>query len=334
MRGYVAARGSLLFLCLEAMKQGIIEASSWEPYLYVVYYENAGCGNGSAISMIGFTSDEEELLYGGRSQEGSCALESICLVDWKSSQCQDLQRTKAGNMTFSIGKEGFVFQCDNTNTDGECSMLNQCYQSSVYPNCHFLVMVTSELVKRPQLIQNSNPTNLEQQSYLLFYSDSKCTHFEGMQSLASGSTDLAVTENSVGCESAMACLFNPEGPTCKGLVSNRSALSTKKIIVETRNQGRDSVSCSIDGDPSSCEAVSPDACVESDIHPSCHYRWVSAVRLLEDPAFFLVSPTPEPTDAPSQAPLPSAALEITRYSLTVGSGALALAILLQQYVIW
>ena len=274
---------------------------SAEPYLYVVYYENEGCGGG-AVSMIGFASEDDEILYGGRSSTGLCAHESICLVDWDSSQCQEMERTKAGNMTFSIGEEGLIFQCDETDTDGDCSVLDKCYGSSVYPNCHFIVALTSEIVANPDLIRNTDTSNLDQQSYLMFYSDAECSDFEGMQSVASGPTDLAVTDVSVSCQDAMACLFFPDGQACEKAV-NGGELGTTRIIAETRNNGRNAFSCEEDG---TCSEMSPDVCMSSSIHPSCHYRWVSAVQLIEDPAKFLNSPSaPEPTTAPTPAPTPS-----------------------------
>ena len=128
-------------------------AGEKEPYLYVIYYESDDCSE-LPVTVRAFVGDDEAILDGRVSEEGSCTAEGVCLVDANHDYCQNLNVTVKGETTFSIDDKGLIFQCDETNTDGECSFLDQCYGSSVYPSCHFDVRLTSDLVKDPSLVHN------------------------------------------------------------------------------------------------------------------------------------------------------------------------------------
>jgi len=255
-------------------------------------------------------------LYGGNSTDGLCATQGVCLIDQFSAQCQALERTVEGQMSFSIDASGLIFQCDETNTDGECSFLDQCYGSSAFPACNFVTLASSKVAANPNgLLLNTNPVGLEEQTYWHFYSDATCQQWEGSQGILNGPTQAtslmgsptAPSDPNAGatpptdgglnsttgtdggmtttCREAMACLFNPTGAGCLDL---GVPLTSVTLYSSTENAGQDALACE-DGTLSNCQLQDPNACVASTFYPGCYYKWSSAAQLLASPSTFITS---------------------------------------------
>lgn len=254
---------------------------------YVIYYEQEDCGS-EAVSAIGFVSDDDDELIGYTGGENAlCATESLCLVDPNSEQCQALEFVKKGETTFSIGEDGLIFQCDSTNTDGECSFLDQCYGSSVYPNCHFIVATTSDIVKNPDLIRNTKTegnTALDEHAYLVYYADSECSELEGIHGIVNGETEVAVTDESISCRDAMACAFHPLGAACNSTMGDGGVTAKIMRMLTGPHVNGEATTCKLEGD---CVPVPNSKCIQSTIHPSCYYRMPTAVALLSNPDEYL-----------------------------------------------
>lgn len=277
-------RSTAMFACLLACLLSAVQGQeASEKYLYVIYYEDDGCNN-IPTSIIGFVGDDDDLLYGGNSTTGLCATEGVCLIDSNSEQCQALERTVNGTMTFSIDDTGLIFQCDETNVDGECSFLDSCYGSSAYPSCFFIVQVSSNIADDPNgLIQNADPVGVEEQGYLHFYSDDSCSQWEGSQGILNGETTYTSFEEDadITCRDAMACIFNPEGATCQGY-----DVPTSEYTVFSGTLGDDATLCA-SGNSTECVVQDPTACMESPIVPQCYYKWSSAAAFLKEPTNFI-----------------------------------------------
>jgi len=226
--------------------------------------------------------------HGALDPEGRCAQETLCLVNPESPQCMTMEITKNGTTTHSVNENGDVFQCDSTNEDGDCSFLeyNSCYSSSLFPSCQFYTTKSSVVLAEPNIISNSDPQGLEDQSYMIFYSDDACSEWAGLKGVTSGEQTFPVkTDESVSCLDALACAFHPEGDKCKSLTT--VAEPTRMLTMV----GDDGVTqmCGDLEDPSTCEPVDASACVQSELLPSCYYRMASAGNFLSDPASFVVS---------------------------------------------
>ena len=285
--------------------------------------------------LNGFVSDNINKVIGAKSSNGRCAEEVACMLDPASTQCKALQPTSTGNSTTSISDDGLIFQCDDTNTDGECHLLDDCYESSIFPSCMFVLALTSTIIKQPELIKNSVTKHLDQQSYLLFYSDPECVEFEGLKGFVSGpSVELVQTSDSVSCEDAMSCLLAPGSDLCKekGGVTG----STTRVFTETRNNGRDAYQCSPpdsstdvavskNAETRDCDEMESKGCIRSTIHPSCYFRWTSATRFMEDPGSFLNSPTKTPS-VPNEPSVSSSTNNIAATVSLAGVAALSITL--------
>jgi len=289
-----------------------------EPYVYVIYYLDPVCHK-YPVSIIGFVSNDDAILYGGRAihDQGiapACSIESSCLIDQYSPQCQGLNRTKVGVTTFSVSQGGLIYQCDTTNVDGQCSILDQCYGSSVYPDCYFQVALTSELTNNASLITNPHPEAeiYHEQAYMLFYSDVSCQMLEGIQGVMAGTNnELVMTDTTIFCQHSMVCLFNPTGKACSELLAGQT-MQNYTIVFETINNGTDVAVChegtqtastastgssTITSNGTTCTNIITSStggkCQASPIYPSCYYKWASGVQLFKDPTLFLGEPQPE-----------------------------------------
>ena len=152
--------------------------------------------------------------------------------------------------------------------------------------------LTSTIIKEPELIQNAQlpSQQLDDQSYLLFYSDAECQTFEGLKGIATGSTELPTTKDTITCQAAMACLLAPDGETCRA--SGGLTGATQTIVTATTEEGRDVLTCdssSTEVTPKNCQNTTDSVCLPSPIHPSCYYRQTSAARFVQNPAAYLQS---------------------------------------------
>lgn len=310
-----------------------------EPYVYVIYYLDDQCSH-SPVSLAGFVSDDDETVHAAdfvpETANGTttnlafpysgppapaCSMESSCLLNPFSTECRALNQTRIGVTTFSISDQGLVYQCDNTNTNGDCGFLVGCYLSSVYPHCYFRVALTSTLVTNASLLANTHNVSHDvyhEQAYMVFYNDSQCQILEGIQGALAGTTDYVMTDPTISCQDAMVCLFNPLGQACSTLLGVGYNRTNYTVTFDVVNQGRDVALCpqpAPSSHPSSSSiAVHPyhnisnqssslgctdivttpsQPCLPSPIHPSCYYKWTSAVELLQHPESFLGSASPD-----------------------------------------
>lgn len=258
-----------------------------EPYVYVIYDANDDCGS-APVTIQAFVSDDDAVLNGRDSGTGKCADEGICIINPDHDYCQGINATKIGKTVFSVDDGGLVFQCDSSNTDGQCSFLDHCYRSSVYPACHFSVAVTSDLLANPSLVTNHNVSNypeLTKHVYQAFYSDPSCKAFVGMEGVLTDGLSVRKTiqdRTNLTCEESMACVFNPTGERCKGYGGTTGSVWINATILDERV-----VLCPY-AHPGDCEWV-PIQCQVDRNFPQCYSRWVTASDFFEDPAATFIS---------------------------------------------
>ena len=235
--------------------------------------------------------------HGARDAEGRCSQEVLCLVNPESDQCKSLQFTKDGVTVHSVNENGDVFQCDSTNTDGDCSYLTDCYGSSLFPNCKFFTTKSSAILADPSLISNANPAGLEDSTYMIFYSDDECQEWEGLKGVTSGEHVFdRITDDSVSCSDALACVFHSQGDKCQTLDTTNT---TTRILTQVTTTGT-SQTCDEAG---VCQDVDDTQCVRSTIAPSCYVRMTSAQMLVSQPQKYLTTTATTAPTGPLNNPL-------------------------------
>lgn len=78
--------------------------------VYYVYYSDDQCETQTA-GVVGKVAGEDFLGVGGRSLDGKCSEEVVCLLDADSSLCQSLNRTNSGNGHLDVDEYGVVVEC-------------------------------------------------------------------------------------------------------------------------------------------------------------------------------------------------------------------------------
>jgi hypothetical protein len=155
------------------------------------------------------------------------------------------------------------------------------------------------MAETEELLVMHDGKNLDTHSYMLFFSDEKCSDLEGIKGLVSGKSNLTSVDNTITCNKAMTCILAPGGEACGSVA--QSAKTFKSIYAETTTDGRQVLSCLEDR---SCEFASSD-CVKSDILESCYVMWVGPTSLFDQPMALIkgaeVKPNEEGNNAISQA---------------------------------
>lgn len=165
---------------------------------------------------------------------------------------------------------------DTSNTDEpECSAVpNECFPSSIYPNCHFRLKTEEQLEANPTIIGTGNSDVVDTHAYMIFFSDEQCETLEAIKGVASDSVLTSVDET-VSCIDAVTCALGPDGNSCSEISEDKKG--TVALDVKTTESGI--LICLDDG---SCE-FAPEGCAKSDILQSCYFKWVEPTTLFNDP---------------------------------------------------
>ena len=125
-------------------------------------------------------------------------------------------------------------------------------------------------------------------TYIAYFSDSSCTQFAGIKGVISddGPTDFTLARedgdgNEISCTDAMACLYMPDGPTCKAF----GELNTVAIN-HAQNDNGTVYQCDASnpdlGQPE-CALVDYSWCAESSVY-NCHWKLLTQELLKEIPS--------------------------------------------------
>jgi hypothetical protein len=209
---------------------------------------------------------------------------------------------------------------DKTNKDEpDCApMPRDCLPSSVFPSCRFRLRSHQDLMaETEELLVMHDGKNLDTHSYMLFFSDEKCSDLEGIKGLVSGKSNLTSVDSTITCNKAMTCILAPGGEACRSVA--QSAKTIKYINTETTTDGREVLSCLDDG---SCEFASSE-CVKSDILESCYVMWVGPTPLFDQPIALIKGAEVTPNEEGNIAISPASGATIRNSWLAVLSAAFA-----------
>eukprot|EP00934_Nitzschia_sp_Nitz4_P001841 Nitzschia sp. Nitz4//scaffold327_size20599//3154//4283//NITZ4_008634-RA/size20599-augustus-gene-0.3-mRNA-1//-1//CDS//3329547940//1841//frame0 len=294
---------SIVCACLFLTNYPSVKAA-YEPYSYTAYYDGSNECDGTIVMLNAHVSGDDEYAQGAMDLETSkCSIESVCLVGIASSLCAEYATNISGVAHTAINRDGDIFQCDTTNEDvdqDQCRYIKGCGSSSLFPDCRFILMTTSDVFEDLDQIRNVNAyedEDLALTSYMTFYSDDECTEFEGTQGIVAGETELMTVSDSISCEASLACIFNPDGETC----TNSGALTGENATIRTLPATANAILCTDETDES-CAEVDAAVCTKSDVVPNCWYRLSTSYRLFTQPEYFFVSskyPIAKETDAPT-----------------------------------
>eukprot|EP00934_Nitzschia_sp_Nitz4_P000656 Nitzschia sp. Nitz4//scaffold95_size97785//28046//29301//NITZ4_004660-RA/size97785-augustus-gene-0.106-mRNA-1//-1//CDS//3329560451//656//frame0 len=282
-------------------------AAPSEPYVYTVYYDGHGC-EGSIVSLNPHVSGDDEVVQGTSNVNSTmCSVQSICLADLDADLCDLYAINRTAVAHTDINKDGNIYQCDTSNEDvdqAQCRYIRGCGNSSLFPDCNFVLMTTSDIFEDLDQVRNLNvydDEGLALTSYMSFYSDANCTEFEGTQGIVAGETEFQGVSESLSCEQALACVFNPEGEWC----INGGGLTGESMTIHTQPAMAHAILCDDETDES-CAEVDANACMRSEFAPSCWYRLSTSYRLFAEPDLFFVSTkypvAIEGQDEPTAAP--------------------------------
>lgn len=300
MRSHCATMNPYLGLLLVLTTLLVVQATTNEQYLYLVYYET-NCSS-SAVSFRGLVSNNAVTFTGAES--GTCSAESICIIDESSPQCLAQTSTVEGTVNAFI-IDGQIYDCDTSNPtvdQPECAYQdpNTCYKSSIFPSCTFKEVVSSYLFAHADLLQNSAPTDvLNQQVVGLYYTDTGCESVAGAKSWVVGSnTSTTAVEDTVDCVTSMACLFQPDGPACQALPTT----PPQSAVVNLTN-GSIIELCVND----TCVVHPSSECRSSGAYPGCFYQLVPGATFYANPQDYIMPPADEvPSPAPNSSKAPTA----------------------------
>jgi len=276
-----------------------VEPEETQEYGYMIYYDADDCST-QTVAVRGFVPGEGLFLPSDSRSNDTCASEAVCMLSRRSRQCQALDPNATSvNATFTLQSDGSIQKCDNLQPSNfECFIVPPCKASDLYPECHWTAVSKSELVQNPNLIQNTvGGTGVADTVYLLYYSDGQCQNFEGMHGNPSGRFNLTLTSNATSCNAAMACLLSPNGDACEAV----NPAGVIEVSLGTGNGGRVASGCDDEGN---CRDWSPDDCIVSTIHPACHHRIVTAIRLFGNSSSYIPRAEPPPTPSPGPGASP------------------------------
>ena len=122
----------------------------------------------------------------------------------------------------------------------------------------------------------------------MWYEDDGCTETVGLAPFITGDNYELPLLDGVTCSDAMACVYNPDGDTCKGRGGDASGIATFQFTTSP-----DFVS-SCDGTLSdieggSCVEETPDQCIPSGVFTGtdCYFRIVPAAFLARNPGYLV-----------------------------------------------
>lgn len=267
--------------------------TSRDPYIYWPYYSSS-CDGPSLVGLKGFVTLEEIEVLGAKAD--SCAAEMACFFDASSGLCSSLESNGVNAQVYdAVLDDGNLYECDTSNplTDEDvCEVYDadSCTQSSIYPSCQFSFVTMDEL-RDGTLFANPDAVNeaeLSNYYYIMWYEDDGCTKTVGLAPFVTGENYELPLLDGVTCSDAMACVYNPDGDTCKGRGGGDNGIADFSFTTSP-----DFVS-SCDGTLSdieggSCVEETPDQCIASGVFTGtdCYFRIVPASFLARNPGYLV-----------------------------------------------
>lgn len=111
----------------------VLAAGQEYDFLYYIYYSDSEC-NSATAGVVGKVAGESFVGVGGRSADGICSEEAICLMDDQSELCQSLARTANGTVDLDVDDFGVIVECKLLLFDGLNETRAQCiFQQATTP---------------------------------------------------------------------------------------------------------------------------------------------------------------------------------------------------------
>ena len=268
--------------------------TSRDPYIYWPYYSSS-CDGRSLVGLKGFATLEEIDVRGATAD--SCASEMACFFDAQSELCASLESNGVNAQVYdAILDDGNLYECDTSNplTDEDvCEVYdaNSCIESSIYPSCQFKVLTMGELRDGNLFANPSDHSQLSDYYYIIWYENDGCTDTVGLAPFVTGENYELPLLDGVSCSDAMACVYSPDGDTCKGRGGGASGTGTFSFDV---NPNDDNFVSSCDGTLSdneggTCVEETPDQCIPSGVFTGtdCYFRVVPASFLARNPGYLV-----------------------------------------------
>lgn len=149
-----------------------------------------------------------------------------------------------------------------------------------YSNKGFVPLHVANLIRNENAFEN---VGLNFHTYMLLYSDESCGNIEGAHALVAGETTLHATSDTMSCQKAIACAFNPAGALC----NDHGGTTGETVTIRTKPASTKSIVCGDETDES-CQEVDPQACMKSEAFPSCWYRLATGKTLFSAPEVYFI----------------------------------------------
>ena len=299
-----------LAVCARPTEAVAAAADGGAQYFYWTY--STGCDGGGISGIRGLVVDEETEFVGGSGP--TCPSEMACLYAPSSSACTSLDPVGEALSDTTLYSNGTLSECDAVVVDGipggpDGSLVfcgayepGQCTVSDGgYPACGYAYL-PEEALHDPTLLGNADEADqLTDYYYIAYYQDEICTEPVGIRAFVSGEEiSLLRTGEDVSCRDAMACLYNPGGPSCQERRGGADSPLGEVNATFYTSVTDSSVVSSCDGTlakiEGSCVDETPDQCVQSGVFAGepCMFRIVSASYVALNPGI-LVAEGADPT---------------------------------------
>ncbi len=175
---------------------------------------------------------------------------------------------------------------------------SHCSISGWYPNCYFEYESLDALTSNPDLLANSNPTDLEVMKdfiYYVYYEDDKCTEPASIWSSMDGevvTVDIVSNYTEYSCAVRSACALDPNAIICEALRDGPGHNATFVSITELDKSTGEQVVYVCDTSNAEvaqdeCVVISPRDCIASSHVPGCRMRFFSGPTLAKYPRVFI-----------------------------------------------
>ena len=288
-----------LFLAAAAAATAAADEGSAQ-YFYWTY--STSC-DGGVSGIRGLVAGEEAEFVGGGGP--TCPAEMACLYAPSSSACGSLDPVGEALSDATLFPNGTLYECDAVVVDGipggadgsqvfcDTYEPGQCIDvSEGYPACGYAYL-PEEALQDPTLLGNADEADqLSDYYYIAYYQDEICTDIVGIRAFLSGEVSaLPQVGEDVSCRDAMACLYNPSGPSCQERRggAESSPLGGEVSFTFFTNATDSSVVSSCDGTLATieggCVDETPDQCIQSGVFAGepCMFRVVSASYVALNP---------------------------------------------------
>jgi hypothetical protein len=115
--------------------------------------------------------------------------------------------------------------------------------------------------------------------YVAYFSDSSCSQFAGIKPIFPDDSPTEFTMarkdgdgNDIPCYDAMACVYSPDGPTCKSFVGEDPEIVSVNYTSDKDGNVFECDPSNLDVGQPECATLDYSACVESSIY-NCHWHF-------------------------------------------------------------